>query len=174
MIAVRVLLYIVVFFVSVIYFLPKNDIVDFAVKNYAVQQGADIKIELNNKLFNYVAKDGKVFYKDAQILNIKDLKIDPFILFNGIKGENITLEGMAAGFFPKNIKQFNANYSVLDLKKVNFNANGDFGSLTGSFEFETLKVSVQMNPSALMKKRYSFVLKNMKKTAKNYTYEYKL
>ena len=174
MIVLRMFLYIMVFCISLIYFLPKNELVDFAVKNYIVKYDADVNLNLKNKILSYEASNSNIFYKNAKVLNIKNLKVDPFILYNGINGRNITLEGMAAGFFPKNIKQFSASYSIFDPKKVTFKADGDFGSLTGRLDLATLKVYIEMIPSVLMKKQYSFVLNNMKKTAKNYIYEYKL
>ena len=174
MIFFRAITYIIIFFITTIYFFPKNEVLFYVVENYIKKYDINIKATLENDKLSYISRDSKVYYKDENTAIAKNFKLNPFIVYNKVEVENITLVGMAAGFFPKNIKNLKATYSVLNPKNVLLLGSGDFGRFTGRIDLFETKVYIELTPSSIMKKNYSFLLKELKKNGTHYTYEYKL
>lgn len=163
-----------IFFITTIYFFPKNEALSYVVKNYMTQYDTSIKATLENDKLSYIASDSKIYYQNKNTVIAKDFKFDPYFVYNKVEAKNISLHGMAAGFFPNKIKNLKAVYSLLDYKNVLLSGNGNFGKFTGYIDLFGRKLFIKLTPSSLMKKNYSFLLKNLKKSGTHYIYEYKL
>ena len=174
MIFIRIFTYIIIFFITLLYFAPTQSLLDFVVNNFLKNEGITIDAKIDNSLVKYNATNSIVYYNNSKMANIKTATIKPYLAYNTFELKNIKLLGMAGGLFPAKIDNVTALYSVLNPTKVTFEGYGEFGTFTGEVDLETLKIQILMSPSSLMKKKYSFILKNFKKEKKNYRYEYKL
>ena len=174
MIFLRILFYIVIFIITLIYFLPKNDLVSYVNSKVLAQYKINTKIKLENDMLNYVSSNSSISYQKNLVANVGTLNVSPYILFNEIKLTNINLKGMAGSLFPSKITHARLLYSVIDPTKINITIEGDFGKAIGYFDILSSLVHLEVTPSRTLQKNYSFLLKYMKKSKKSYIYEYKL
>jgi hypothetical protein len=159
---------------TLIYFLPKNEIVSFIQADISQKYQIDTTLKLENKIFGYKSTDTNIAYQNNPTALIKEFELSPYLFFNTITLSKIKLQGMAGSIFPSNIESGYMEYSVLNPTKVLIDISGDFGKAIGYFDILNFTIHLEVTPSALLSKNYSFILKNMKKTDKNYIYEYKL
>lgn len=157
-----------------IYFLPKNEILSYVdtkiLKQYKVKQ----TVALENKIFGYKAQNSNFSYQNNPVAKIESIVLNPYLFYNTIVVKNIELEGMAGSLFPKRIENGIIKYSLINPTKISLAISGDFGKATGSFDMIKFQLHLELSPSSIMKRNYSFVLKTMKKSNKKYIYEYKL
>ena len=174
MIALRIFFYTTVFCLTLIYFLPKNEIVSFVDNKILQKEKIKTNIILQNKLLQYQADNSEILYDKNPTATIDTITISPYIFYNNVKLEKIKLEGMAGSIFPNKINNATLNYSILNPTQVTIAINGDFGVANGYFDIIKSSLYLELTASNLLKKRYSFILKSMKKSNKKYIYEYQL
>lgn len=159
---------------TIIFFLPKNELISFLDNKVLSKEKITVKVALKNNLLNYKAHNSKVIYDKNLIATLGMVKISPFILYNNIELKNIKLEGMGGSLFPSKIEKAILNISMLNPTKVLINIHGEFGYASGYFDLTKSFLHLELTPSNLLKRNYSFVFKMMKKSNKKYVYEYKL
>jgi len=174
LIVLRSLFYIVIFYITMVYFLPKNEILSYTdakiLKQYKVKQ----TVQLENKIFGYKAQNSTFSYQNNLVAKVQSIAFNPYLFYNTIVVKNIELQGMAGSLFPKRIENGIIKYSIINPTKISLAINGDFGKATGFFDMTNFQLHLELTPSSIMKRNYSFLLKTMKKSNKKYIYEYKL
>lgn len=166
--------YVVVFYITLILFLPKNEIVLYIDNKFLSKNEVKQNIQLENKIFGYSALNSRLMYQGNSIAQIKSIEINPYLVYNSIEISRIKLEGIVGGFFPSEIDKASIVYNITNPTKLSITIKGDFGNATGYLDIVAMKIHFEVVPSALMKKGYSFILNNMKKSNEIYIYEYKL
>ena len=174
MIVLRGLFYLIIFYVTVVFFLPKNEIVAYVDTKFLSQEQISQKVELQNSYFGYIANNSTFLYQKNAVADIETIEINPYLFYNTLNLKKTKLLGMAGSIFPSKIENAQAVYSILDPTKILLDISGDFGKAVGYFDLTTFMVHLEVTASSTMKKNYSFILKNMKKSDKIYIYEYKL
>lgn len=174
MIVLRGILYILIFYTTIVFCLPKNEIVSYVDTKFLQAEKISHNFVLNNKFFGYVGKDTNFMYEKNSVALVQDIEINPYLFYNTVTLNKIKLQGMAGSVFPSKIEKATAVYSVIDPTKMLLNISGDFGKAVGYFDLSSFKIHLEITPSSTLKKNYSFILKNMKKSNKIYIYEYKL
>jgi len=174
LIVLRILFYIIVFCLTLIYFLPKNEIVSYINTTILPKYELSAKIKLENDLLDYQAINSQIVFQNNPTANIDTIQISPYLFINTINLNNIKLKGMAGSVFPNKIEKADIKYSVLTPTKVMIDVVGDFGKAKGYFDISKSLVHFEVTASSLLIKKYSFILKMMKKSKKIYIYEYKL
>ncbi len=174
MIFIRTIIYSLIFFVTIILLFPKNGLLSYLTANYLKKFDTSIKATLVNDKLSYVASNSKIYYQNKNTVIAKSFKLEPYIFYNKMEATGISLHGIAASVLPKKINKIEIMHSFLDPTNILLLGNGDFGKLTGRIDIFEQKVFINLIPSTIMKKKYSYVLKYLKKNKKNYTYEYKL
>ena len=170
----RFFIYVILFFVTIIYFFPKNEAVNFIVKEFSKKEKVDFQITLDNNFLSYYGENGVVFFKDERIASISNVEISPYLFYYNIILDNVKLEGYAGEFFPKNIKNINLSYNIFMPNKITIESNGEFGTLNGYIELFEEKMFLEITPSSLLSKNYSFILSQFKKNGNKYIIENKL
>lgn len=174
MIVLRALLYVIIFYTTVVFFLPKNEIVSYVDTKFLQSEGVSHNLQLENKFFGYVGDNTDFIYQKNAVAIAKTIDINPYLFYNTVDITKIKLQGMAGSVFPSKIEKANAVYSVLNPTKISLDIRGDFGKAIGYFDLVNFMIYLEVTPSSTMKSNYSFILKNMKKSNKFYIYEYKL
>ena len=174
MILLRFLLYICIFLITLILLFPKNEVLSYLIVNHLEKFDTSIKATLENDNLSYVANNSKIYYQNKNTVIAKSFKLEPYFFYNKMEANGIGLHGIAASFFPKKIKKLEIVYSLLDPTNILLSGNGDFGKFTGYVEIVEKKVVINLVPSSILKKKYSYLMKYLKKNKKYYTYEYKL
>ena len=83
-----------------------------------------------------------------------------------IVADGIRLEGMAADAFPPRIERV----TILPLGGT-ISAEGDFGTLRGTFSLSKRHLSLQITPSSLMQRNYRSTLRMFKQKNGKFVYE---
>ena len=174
MIFLRILFYIVIFLITLIYFFPKNELISYVNSTALSQYKTNAKITFDNEMLNYVSSDSSVTYQKNLVANISSIEVAPYILFNKITLNNINLKGMVGSLFPSKINNAKLLYDITDPTRINMKAEGDFGKAIGYFDLLNSLIHIEVSPSRTLKKNFSFILKYMKRSKNVYTYEYKL
>lgn len=174
MIFLRVIIYVVIFFITFIHFFPTQKVVDYGVDNYVKIYDIDLSSSINNNLLTYEGKNSILFYKSKKIADINSVKITPFIGINKVEINDIKLKGIVAGLIPTKIESLTATYSIINPEEILLNGKGEFGKFDGKFNILNSRLSIELTPSLLMLKKFSFPLSYLKKNGKKYIYEYTL
>ena len=103
-----------------------------------------------------------VLYGHSPVAAVKSFRLLPWC----IEAQGVRLEGMAANFFPPRIESVH-----FDPIGGRLEAQGDFGQLSGMIDYGKRKISLTLNPSSLMKRSYSQVLRQFKYQNGAYRYE---
>lgn len=103
-----------------------------------------------------------LLFAHSPIAKIKSLSVTPW----KIEADGIRLEGMAAGAFPPRIKQV-----TIHPLKGTISAEGEFGTLRGTFSLGERRLFLQIAPSALMQRNYRSTLRMFKQKNGKFVYE---
>jgi hypothetical protein len=164
-------LLIFVFLFSIIVFLPKEGIY-----NFLEQKLSEKNILISNEVReeNLVSLDLTnmiLFYDEINSAIIQSTKIKIFLFLNEIKLKNIRVSSTFKKFVPEKIDNIILKYSILDIKSININAEGDFGLFHGKYNLFENRLEGELKPSSMMKTKYRNILNNFKFNEGKYTYE---
>jgi hypothetical protein len=174
LIVLRIILYIVVFLFSVVYFFPKDNAIEYANEKFVKPNRASIEVNLDDMLYIWSAKNTKIKYNGEITTLIKDITVKPFLVYNSVEVKNIKLYGLVAGFFPTPIESGTITHTVLDPMNLHIKASGLFGKASGVFSIDTQTLKMSIEASNLLKSNYSIVLSGLKKEGDKYILEYKV
>ena len=168
----RIFIYSIVFLMTVVYFFPIQKAMSYTLDKYGKKYDIEAFAVMNNSYLTYKGNDSIVFYKGTKSMDIEEITISPFILSNEILLSNVTLHSLFAGFVPSKVDYISTKYTVLNPNKLILESSGDFGKLNGFIN--TTHIFLELSPSALMLKKYSFLLTYFKKENNLYIYEHAL
>ena len=163
-----------VFLYSFIYFLPKENLY-FKLKEEAKKYGIEIyKETTNDKGFVLELENINIFFKDIESAKIYHGSVGLFLFYNKISLDTVRISNDFKSFVPTKIDKAELTYTPFLPFKIKVNANGEFGSLTGSIDLKNKKISLHIYPSKTMKTKYGNILyqRGMKRiSSKEYIYE---
>ena len=167
----KILAYIVFFFLMLIYFMPKENIYFYAEHEL---QKFDVVIAHEKVIDDGVGlklEDASVYVKDIKSANVGEVDVSIFGVYNHIFAKNINLTSTASSFLPLKVALVSIGYTIMNPLKVVIFAKGDFGELRGDVNLLDRNATMLLYPSKIMKSRYRSTLRNFKKTV-NGEYEY--
>ena len=168
---VRFFAYILFFILALIYFMPKESIYFFAEKELQKYHVVIDNESIKDKGFSLELSHLNVYVESIQSAKIENLDVLFFGIYNEIEADNIELSTAVASMLPTKIESVNIKYSIVNPLNVTLNAVGAFGTLHGVANLKERKITAELKPSSLMKRKYRSALYNFKKQA-NGEYEY--
>jgi hypothetical protein len=169
----KLFVYLLLFILFFLIFLPKESFYNFAEKELAKQNiilSNEIRIE---NLFSLDINKLKIYYEGIEGANIKNINVLSFFFYSKVNIENIKLLDSLSSFFPPKIANINLSHSILDYENIDLIGNGDFGSVAGQINILSRTVTLNLKPSSKMKIKYSKILSQMKLKEGKYIYEYR-
>ena len=163
--------YMLFFIVALMYFMPKESIYFFAEKELQKYHVVLAHESVEDKGFSLELRHLDVYVESIKSAKIADLNIALFGIYNEVNADNIELSTAVASMFPTKIESVNIKYSIFNPLNVTLNAVGAFGTLQGVANIKERKITAELKPSSLMKRKYRSALYNFKKQA-NGEYEY--
>lgn len=156
-------------------FAPKESMIQYLNDKLLDPKGIHLVLNLENKIYKIGAENSLVEQNDQRVVSIEETSLFPYLIYNNVELNNITLEGILGSSLPKKINIVNFHYTIINPFKVTFNAEGEFGTLSGDFAFKDKIVMISLIPSDKMKTGYSFILNKKKRIdGDKYIFEYKL
>ncbi len=169
----KILIYIFLFTLTFMLFLPKESLYNLIEKELEKKQ-IIISNELRNEsLFNLDISRANIYFEGINISNFDKLEIFSYFYFTKVEVQNITILDSLSSFAPSPINNISFNHSILNFNKILINSNGAFGELKGEFNIFTNTLKIELIASKEMKNSYSKLLRNMKLENERYIYEYK-
>ncbi len=169
----KLLLYIIVFFLFFIIFLPKESLYNLLEKQLEKNQIIVSNEIINEKLFSISLLDGNIFYQGINLAKIDDITFRTYLFQTKIDVENINFLDSLSSFAPSPINKVTLEHSILDFDKINIKSSGTFGELNGYIDIFKKEIRIELNASNVMKNSYNNLLLNMKFADERYIYEYK-
>lgn len=160
------------FLAALAVFTPKENIYflfEQKIKPYGVVLDAE---KLNDTGFSLHVSDAALYFQGIKAAKIKAASITFFGFYNIIAVQDVTLDELSDGFFPKDIKNIHASYNLLQPLHVTIDAKGGFGEIHGSIDLLSRKLQINLKPSKEMLQKYRAGLREFKKSANGeYVYE---
>ena len=168
---VRFFAYMLFFIVALMYFMPKESIYFLAEKQLQKYHVVIAHESVKERGLSLELRHLDVYVESIQSAKIGEVDISLFGLYNEVKANNIELSTAVASMLPTKIESVTIKYSILNPLNVTLNAVGAFGTLHGEANIKERKITAELKPSSLMKRKYRSALRNFKKQA-NGEYEY--
>ncbi len=115
-------------------------------------------------------KDGLVSYDKIFIGLFSDITINTYYFKTNLIVHSFLIDKDFETFVPSQVEKIELSHSFLSPLNVLIEAKGEFGELTGSYDFISSKLTLNLKPSDIMKTKKAS-LKLMTKTKDGYIYE---
>lgn len=155
-------------------FLPKIQLYYLLEEKLNKERIVISKEKVIESLFSLEIKDSKLYKDRLYISNIEKIDLTSFLVYNKVIAQNIYIDSSLKQFLPLKIDLTNMVYSIFNPFEITGNSRGDFGKATFVFNLKTKVVKFLIRPSVLLKTKYRYILKQLKKKEEVYFYEYKL
>ncbi len=166
----KILIFILVFFSSIILFMPKINLYN-TLEKFLKDERIIIKEEkISDNFISLNIEGATIFYDGIKSLEIGSLNVKPWLITNEIILTDIKPSAVIKKQLDVKADNVKINYSLWDYENVNIFAEGDFGELIGSFKVLTGKLHLVLNVS----KKFSnnaLVRQNFKKSEEGLVYE---
>lgn len=163
--------YFLFFLIALMYFTPKVSLYYFAetkIEPYGVIVTDEV---VKDNGLTLSLEDAVITVKSIESAIIESIDIAFFGLYSKVNVKNITLASTASTFLPTDVKALTISYSILDPLNVKALATGGFGEATAKVSLLDRKLTLKLEPSKLMKRKYRSTMRNFKKL-KEGGYEY--
>ena len=161
-ILINISLFLIIFFVALIFTLPKEAIW-FKFENLVYQKEIVIdgeKITENPIFLNL--QNGEIIFSGMSVAYFEEMNILPLLFYDKISIQNIKIGKDMQQFKELSMKNLDFEYSVIHPVKLLFSGDGDFGRLKGRINFKENKVDILLFPTDQFKK-VRFIMKHFKK-----------
>ena len=168
------ILYTTLFFALLIFFAPKENLY-YQAEALLKRENIIISDEkVKDRGFSLELSDAKIYAMDGiQVARFEELTLRLLLAYNTLQVTNIELSSVAAKFIPTHVDHLNVKYTLLDPLHIKAEALGDFGKVSAVINLKTRLIHLKLEPSRLMKSRYSSSMRMLKKSKQGaYTYEY--
>lgn len=169
----KVFVYIIIFILSIIVFLPKESIYNLVEKQLEKEHLIISNEKRDENFLGLTLSDANIYYQDINIANIEKKSISTYLFYTSINIENIRLLDSLKTMIPSPVSNINISHSIFEYDKLNIIGTGSFGDISGFVDIVNRVVFLELNASNKMKTSYSKILRNMKLKDGRYIYEYK-
>ncbi len=167
----KIFLFIILFYVGLVLFMPKINLY-YTLENLLQKEHLILEEEvIKDRWFDLDMKGVSVFYEGIASVDVKEIKITPWIFYNHVIATDVTMAKALQKMFHFSASKVELRYSLLDYKNILLKADGDFGVLSGKVDLFAQKMIIIVEPSARFKK--SDMMRYFKKTEEGWTYESK-
>jgi hypothetical protein len=167
-------MYIALFIGSLIVFLPKESLYNFAEKELEKYQIIVSNELRDEKIFALNVSNADLYFEGINIGKLEEATFCSYFVYTKVNLEELSLMSSFSVFLPSPISNITLKHSILNFNKVFIYSSGAFGELNAQFDIFTKILKVELNASKNMKDSYFKSLSYMKLENGVYTYEYKL
>lgn len=152
------------FLFALMAFMPKENFY-YLLEQELYKQGVVLSGETLRKslLLHLNAEALEVSFKGIESAQIADAKLMLLGLYNSVVLRDVKLSSLVESYLPADVATIRVHYSVINPLELTFEAEGDFGSMEGSFAFLDKNLTLTLLPSTLMQMQYLKSLKMFKK-----------
>ncbi len=166
----KILIFILVFFGSIIIFMPKINLYNTLEKFLKDERILIKEKKISDNLISLDIEDATLFYDGIKSLDIGSLKVKPWLITNEIILTNIKPSTVIKKQLDVQVDNIKINYSVWNYENVEIFADGNFGEINGNFEILNGKLHLVLNANKKFANN-SLVRQNFKKSKEGLVYE---
>ncbi len=167
------ILIVIVFLISLLIFLPKENLYNLAEKELQ-RQNIIISNELRKeKSFGLDINGAEVYYDGIYTAFVKEINLTSFLFYTSINLDSIRISKDFENMLPSKIKNIKLIHSLSTFNKVLIRANGEFGEFKGEVLLFERKIIGELKPSNIMKTKYRNLLRQFRLEEGKYRYEFK-
>ena len=156
--------YLLFFFGALALFIPKSSIYYFVEKNMK-QFGVVISNEtLHSSMLSLNIENLEVSTKGIDTALIEEADITLLLFYNKLHFTNIKLSSIVEAYLPSKISNLDISYTIFNPLVVTLNAEGGFGVAQGTLNIMQRVVSISVEPSKIMLRRYKKSMRMLKKS----------
>lgn len=169
----RLFIYLIVFIFSIMIFLPKESIYNFAEKQLVKNEIIISNEKKEETSFSLLLSDANIYYQGINVANVNKASITSYLFYTKISIKTVKLLDSLESMAPTPINNIELSYSVLDYQKAKIKGSGAFGKISGNIDLINRVAYIELEASKKMKSSYSKILRNMKLKEGRYIYEYR-
>lgn len=172
-ILIKISFYFIVFILCLFVFLPKEGLYNYAQKELLKHKVIISNEKIKSDIFTFNLSEFDLYFENIKIAKVDSMKLNSFIIFNGLEINNIEFLDSFEKILPTPIEKIKLKYSLDDFKNIKIDANSVYGKLNGDINIFEKKIFLEFLANEKMKREYSKVLRNMKFVEGKYIYEFK-
>ncbi len=167
----KFLAYVTFFLLALIYFIPKSSVYYYVEQELALKKVIVSQEKIVENSFSLDIKDATLFYDEIQSAKIQNVNTKLFLVYNSVEAQNIVLSDMVSSFIPVNIDTLTIKHTFFNPLKLELNAKGKFGEMSGEVNILDKNISIILIPSKIMLLKHKNSLAKFKKNEKG-EYQY--
>ena len=160
------------FMFALIFFLPHKNLL-FLSESLLSKNKISISQELiNKKLFGLEIINSEISYDGVKAGNINNITLNVLGIYNKLTINEAIIDTKSFNSIPKNIKLFEASYTLFSPNTIEFYSESDLGIMKGYINLINQKLILEFHPSKEATTHYGTILKFFKVQQEGlYTYE---
>ncbi len=166
----KILIFILVFFGSIIVFMPKINLYNTLEKFLKDERILIKEQKISDNFISLDIEGATLFYDGIKSLEIGSLNVKPWLITNEIILTDIKPSAVIKKQLDVKADNIKISYSLWDHENVKIFAEGDFGEINGNFEVLSGKLHLVLDASKKFVNN-SFVRQNFKKSEEGLVYE---
>ncbi|RXJ98920.1 hypothetical protein CRV02_12780 [Arcobacter sp. CECT 8989] len=168
----KIILYILFFSFSFILFLPKENLY-FLFEKALKKEEIIISQELiDDKLLYLKISNGNIIYKRKPYAKFESVSISTKFFFSHAKITNIFFLNKNSSKYENLIDILSINYSIINPLNITIKGIGKMGKMTGIINLKEKIITLELEPSRLVKIDFNYLFNNWKLVKGKYYYEY--
>lgn len=164
--------YLLFFVAAVLFFLPKEQLYYLAEQELQSFNVVLDKESVSARPFGLKLEDAEVIVQGIEGAVLREMHFDTYLFYSSFTLKDLTLSSAAKSFVPLKVESINASHAFWNPLFVEFDAQGEFGSLYGQVDLLERKVQLHLQPSKQMQQSFKHTLRYLKKDQNGeYNYE---
>lgn len=156
--------YTLFFIFALMVFIPKTSLYYLLEENMkkfhiVISQESLVENVLSLKIQNL-----EISVKDIHSGVVEEADITLLFFYNSLKFENIKLSSLVEAYLPSKIEELQVTYTIFNPLFVRVEGKGEFGELEADFNILERNLSVILQPTNMMLKRYKKSIKMFEKS----------
>ena len=162
----KFLAYTLFFILALIAFTPKSSLYFLLEENLKKFDVIVSKERLKESFLTLHIENLEVSAKGIESAAVENADVTLLLFYNTIHLKNIALSSVVDAFVPPMVQSATLSYTVFNPLEVTGVAKGDFGEAEATFNLLDTNVTVVLQPSKTMLKKYTRSLREFKKNEK--------
>ncbi len=169
--AIKILIGLLIFYLSVMFFLPKKELYFLAEKQLEEQKLIISDEKIDEGIFDIKLSEGKLFFEDMDVATFENINIATTLFTNSAEITNFIPAQSLQDIIPVGIKTLLLTQSIINFDMVDIELSGNFGEAEGVVDLEKREIKLFFKTDK--SKSFTKLKKYLKKTKEGWIYEKK-
>ena len=160
-------LYILLFWVALIVFMPKEELY-FSLEKVLAKQGIEInESQISEGMFSLDLQDLTIYAKGIKVMTVEKVECFTLLFYTNVVIDNVSVDKALSSMIPEKIEKIQLTHSVLSPMKIQLKGEGSFGIANGYIDLPERKIHIDFDKSA----KVGSLRRQLKKGEEGWYYE---